>query len=45
LVPVQVPGSKKGEFTVVEEDEEYKKIKWDKIPTLRPAFDKNGKQF
>jgi len=42
LVPVQVPGAKKGEFTVVEEDEEYKKIKWDKISTLRPAFDKNG---
>lgn len=32
---------KKGNV-VVSEDEEYKNIKLEKIPTLRPVFDKNG---
>jgi acetyl-CoA C-acetyltransferase len=40
IVPITVK-SKKGEF-VVDEDEEPKNVKFDKIPTLRPAFDKNG---
>lgn len=42
IVPVQVPGRNKGEFTSVTEDEEYKKLKLDKIPTLKPAFDPKG---
>lgn len=42
IVPVQVPGRTKGEFTSVTEDEEYKKLKLDKIPTLKPAFDPKG---
>ena len=32
---------RKGE-TIVREDEEYKTVKFDKIPTLKPVFDKNG---
>lgn len=41
LIPVEV-SPKKGETVVVTEDEEYKKIKLDKISTLRPAFEKDG---
>jgi acetyl-CoA C-acetyltransferase len=40
LVPVEIANAK-GK-TVVAEDEEYKNIIWDKIPTLRPAFKKDG---
>ena len=40
IVPVTVKG-KKGDV-VVEEDEEYKNVSFDKIPALRPAFDKEG---
>lgn len=40
IVPVIVKG-KKGDV-VVNEDEEYKNVSFEKIPTLRPAFDKEG---
>ncbi len=40
IVPVTVKG-KKGDV-VVSEDEEYKNVSFDKIPALRPAFDKEG---
>lgn len=40
IVPVTIK-DKKGDVTVAE-DEEYKNIKFDKVPTLRPVFDKNG---
>lgn len=40
VVPVVIK-DKKGDVTVAE-DEEYKNIKLDKVPTLRPVFDKNG---
>ena len=40
IVPVTIKG-RKGD-TVVEEDEGPLKANFDKIPTLRPAFDKNG---
>jgi len=33
---------KKGNKTVVAEDEAYKTVKYDKIPTLKPAFIKDG---
>lgn len=33
--------SKKGTI-VVKEDEEFKKVKFEKIPTLKPAFEKDG---
>lgn len=40
LCPVTVKG-KKGD-TIVKEDEEYKKVFYDKIRTLRPVFAKEG---
>lgn len=40
IVPVIVKG-KKGDV-LVNEDEEYKNVSFDKIPTLRPAFEKEG---
>ncbi|MBU2020421.1 MAG: acetyl-CoA C-acyltransferase [Bacteroidetes bacterium] len=41
VVPVAVP-QRKGDAIIVSEDEEYKNVFLDKIPTLRPAFDPNG---
>ena len=41
VVPVSVP-QRKGDALIVNEDEEYKNVFLDKIPTLRPAFDKEG---
>ncbi len=39
IVPVEVKGK---ETIIVSEDEQYKKVKADKIPTLKPAFAKDG---
>ena len=41
IVPVIVP-QRRGEDIVVTEDEEYKNVRLDKIPTLRTVFDKEG---
>lgn len=41
IVPVEVPG-KGGTTTVVSEDEEPRKVKFEKMPQLRPAFQKDG---
>jgi len=41
VVPVSVP-QRRGEPIVVTEDEEYKNVKMEKIPALRPAFTKEG---
>ena len=41
VVPVEVEG-RKGEVTMVTEDEEYKNVRFDKIPSLRPVFQKDG---
>jgi acetyl-CoA C-acetyltransferase len=41
IVGVEVP-QKKGDAIVVKEDEEYKQVKFDKIPELRPVFQKDG---
>ena len=41
IVPVEVP-QRKGEPLTVSEDEEYKKVNFDKIPTLRPVFSQDG---
>lgn len=41
IVPVSVP-QRKGDPIVVTEDEEYKRVKFEKIPALRPAFTKEG---
>ncbi|MEM9649747.1 MAG: acetyl-CoA C-acyltransferase [Bacteroidota bacterium] len=41
VVPVEVP-QRRGEPIVVDEDEEFKNVKMEKIPALRPAFTKEG---
>ncbi|MBM1107805.1 acetyl-CoA C-acyltransferase [Aurantibacter crassamenti] len=41
IVPVEVP-QRRGEPILVSEDEEYRNVKLDKIPNLRPAFTKDG---
>lgn len=41
VIPVEVP-QRRGEPIVISEDEEYKNVKMDKIPNLRPAFTKEG---
>ena len=41
IVPVEVP-QRRGEPVMVTEDEEYKKVMLEKIPTLRPVFQKEG---
>ena len=40
IIPVEV-ASRKGNFMMTE-DEEYKNVMFEKIPTLRPAFSKDG---
>jgi len=43
VVPVSVPAGKKGKpDVVVKEDEEYKRVAFDKMPQLKPAFKKDG---
>lgn len=41
IVAVSVP-QRKGDPLLITEDEEYKKVKFEKIPALRPAFTKGG---
>ncbi len=41
VVPVKI-AQRKGDALIISEDEEYKNVKTDKIPTLRPVFDKEG---
>ncbi len=41
VVPVAVP-QRRGEPVIVAEDEEFRNVKMEKIPTLRPAFSKDG---
>ncbi len=41
IVPVEVP-QRRGEPILFAEDEEYKNVRMDKIPSLRPAFTKDG---
>ena len=41
IVPVVIP-QKKGDALVVAYDEEYKNVKFDKIPGLNPVFKKDG---
>ena len=41
VVPVAVP-QRRGDDIIVSEDEEYKNVRMDKIPTLRAAFSKDG---
>ena len=41
VISVEIP-QKKGDLVFMSQDEEYKKVKFDKIPTLKPAFTKDG---
>ena len=41
IISVEIP-QRKGDPIVMDEDEEYKKVKYEKIPNLRPAFSKDG---
>ncbi len=41
VVPVEIP-QRRGEPIIMSEDEEFKNVKMDKIPSLRPAFSKDG---
>ncbi|MDC1403211.1 acetyl-CoA C-acyltransferase [Crocinitomicaceae bacterium] len=41
VVPVAVP-QRKGDPIIISQDEEFKNVFLDKIPNLRPAFDKEG---
>ena len=41
VIPVEVP-QRKGDPVIVKEDEEYKRINFEKVGSLRPAFDKEG---
>ncbi|MDW5289769.1 acetyl-CoA C-acyltransferase [Formosa sp. PL04] len=41
VVPVEVP-QRRGEPVIFSQDEEFKNVKLDKIPSLRPAFSKDG---
>ncbi|WP_299781901.1 acetyl-CoA C-acyltransferase [uncultured Formosa sp.] len=41
VIPVEIP-QRRGEPVIFNKDEEYTNVKFDKIPSLRPAFSKNG---
>lgn len=41
ITPVEVP-QRKGDPLIISEDEEFKKVNYDKIPQLRAAFSKDG---
>ena len=41
IINVEVP-QRRGDNLIINEDEEYQKVKIDKIPNLRPVFDKEG---
>ncbi len=41
IIPVEIPQRKSAPL-LMEEDEEFKNVNFDKIPNLRPVFDKEG---
>ncbi len=41
IIPVEIP-QRKGDPIIMSEDEEYKNVSFDKIPALRPVFNKDG---
>ena len=41
VIPVEIP-QKKGDAIQFKEDEEYKNVKFEKIPELKPVFQKDG---
>jgi len=42
IVPVEIPSAKGGDSAFVDADEEYRRVKFDKIPSLKPVFSKDG---
>lgn len=42
IVPVEIISPKGGVSTFMEEDEEFKRVKFDKIPSLKPVFSSDG---
>jgi len=42
IIPVSIEQHKKGAVIIVKEDEEYKKVNFEKVPNLKPAFKTNG---
>ena len=41
IIPVEVP-QRKGDPILVKEDDDYSKVKFEKVPTLKPVFKKDG---
>ncbi|MCG8386252.1 MAG: acetyl-CoA C-acyltransferase [Cytophagales bacterium] len=41
IIPVEIP-QRKGDPMIFDEDEEYKNVKFEKIPALKPVFSKDG---
>ncbi len=41
IIPVEIP-QRKGDPIIMDEDEEYKNVNFDKIPALRAVFEKDG---
>jgi acetyl-CoA C-acetyltransferase len=41
IIPVEIP-QRKGDPILMTDDEEYKNVNFDKIPSLRPVFNKDG---
>jgi acetyl-CoA C-acetyltransferase len=41
IIPVEIP-QRGGDSKWIMEDDEYKNIKWDKVATVKPAFEKEG---
>ncbi len=41
IIPVEIP-QRKGDPIMMTEDEEFRNVKFDKIPSLRPVFNKDG---
>ncbi len=41
IIPVEIP-QRKGDPIVMADDEEYRNVKFEKIPSLRPVFNKDG---
>lgn len=41
IIPVEIP-QRKGDPLVMDEDEEFRNVNFDKIPALRPVFNKDG---
>jgi len=41
IIPVEIP-QRRGDALVMSQDEEYKNVKFEKIPSLRPVFNKEG---